>query len=769
MTATTPQPASRQAPISHPRPPAGPSLWPASSCLLLLSGGGIFLEIALTRLFSTLFFPPYVFAIISLAILGIGLGAALATGRATWRSLRRLPLYLALAGCAVLMLLLTVVWTISIDLHGALLGLVILPYFFTGLALATIFSSAPAASPQLYRADLVGAGLGALLAIPLLNWLGGLNSVLGAAAVFGLAAVAASPASAADSVKKGGGAFRFWSLALTVLTLIALATNLMPSLRWLTVDMAHLSSAKPLSESLAAGGQIVRTRWDSFARTDLVDPGRGKPYQMYIDGAAGSVMPPAGELNLLRTDIGFFPFATARPQQVLIIGPGGGLDVWFALSSQAQTITAVEINPASVEMVQDLAAYNGNLYGQPQVRVLVDEGRSILRREGQMYDLIYLSQVVTLAAERNGYALTENTIYTVEAFSEYLAHLEPGGQIALKLYDELTLTRALVTAVTALRQTRGLSDAEALAHLAAFLDPAASPPIPLLLVQDQPFKREDALAYAGVAAQVGFVPLFVPTVTSAPSLASILTGQATLAGVIAASPSDVSATTDDRPFFYQFEHGLPDSLQQLLGGLGAVVAAGLISLLWFQRRVATPLLRYAPLYFAALGLGFIAVEIALIQQVRLFVGHPTLAVTTVLAVLLIGGGLGSGLAAHLSRWVWPAAGVVLLVLLWLLIWPWLSQTFLMGTTAIRLLIVGSSLLPLALLMGIPFPLGLRTVGQLEQGDHHVALGWAINGVMTVAGSAGAVAVAMLAGFNSLLLVGAGAYLIAAIVGYALQR
>ena len=134
--------------------------------LFLLSGTGIFLEITLTRLFSTLFYPPYVFAIISVAILGIGLGAALGTSQSGWRNPSRLPLYLLLAGSATLAVLLVTVWTASINMYGTLLAMVLLPYLFVGLALVTIFGAGPAAGPALYRADLLGAGLGVMLAIP---------------------------------------------------------------------------------------------------------------------------------------------------------------------------------------------------------------------------------------------------------------------------------------------------------------------------------------------------------------------------------------------------------------------------------------------------------------------------------------------------------------------------------------------------------------------------------------------------------------------------
>ena len=729
--------------------------------LAILSGGSILLEISLTRLFSILFFPPYVFAIISVAVLGIGLGAALATPNPRWRHPTRLPVYLLLTGISTLALLLISVWTASFDLHGGLLLLVLLPYLFIGFSLVTIFSASPADSPRLYRADLLGAGLGAIAAIPLLNLFSSLNVLLLIAGIFGIAALLAI--------------WPTWSfkkivapLTLCGAVVLGLILNSFGASPWLAIDMATLSADKPITHTLSAGGRIIQTTWDSFARTDLVDPGGGRPYELYLDGAAGSVMPPAGDLNLLRTDIGFFPFATTQPERVLVVGPGGGLDVWFGLNSEAQVITVVEINPASVDIVNQFAAYHGDLYAQPGVQVVVDEGRSVLRRQAELYDLIYLSQVVTLAAERSGYALTENTIYTVEAFVDYLNHLQPGGQIAMKLYDELTLTRAMVTAVTALSQSRDLSAAEAMTHIAVFLDPDADPPIPLLIVQNQPFSPDDARTYAAVAARVGFVPLFVPGVAGSPPLERIVAGEDTLADIIAASPSDVSPTTDDRPFFYQFEQGLPDSLRSLLIGLGLVVLLGAMALVIFQRRVSQTLPRYAPVYFAALGVGFIVIEIALIQQTRLFLGHPTLAITTILGVLLIGGGLGSGLAGR-----WPPstrprrllgvlAALVILVLIWLFLWPRLSDVFLTSPTLGRSLVAVVTVLPLALLLGIPFPQGLWWVAQSPDGDRHVALAWAVNGVMTVVGSAVAVAVAMWAGFSSVLLVGAGAYGVAAV-------
>lgn len=715
---------------------------------------GLMLEIGLTRLFSVLFFPPAVFAILSLAILGIGLGAALVTSFEKSREPAQVPLYLGMAGICVV--LISAVSAIP-NLQLSLFGLVVMPYLFIGMALTTLFSHHPQRSTQLYLADLTGAGLGAVLAVPLLNWLGGLNGVLMTAVLLALAGL----------VLSNRPMIRF-PIIFVALTVLGLTTNLVFS--WLEINMGRLPAEKPIGESLPGNGVIIESRWDAFARTDLVDPGNGEPYRLYMDGAAGSVMPPDVGNDFLFQDIGFFSFATEQPERVFLIGPGGGLDVWFALQSGAGEIMGVEVNPASVALVQDYADYNGNIYGRSNVTIIVDDGRSVLQRNDSQYDLIFLSQLVTLAAERNGYALVENSAFTVEAFGEYLDHLTPSGQLSLKLYDEPTLTRALSTALAALRR-RGLttSDQEGLRHTIALLDGNSQPPIPLLIVRPTPFTREDSLSLGAVAQQVGFTPLFLPEVIAQPPLDRVATGEISFAAVVADSDNDLSPTTDNRPFFYQFERGIPQTLQPLLIGaiILIVLSAGLVII--YQRRVFTQLGTMAfPLYFAGLGLGFILIEIGIIQKTRLFLGHPTTATTVVLATLLIGGGVGSGLGGRIRKAkhgfiMAPLLMVIVFLALWLLLWPVLETQFLGMSPYIRVLIVIITIIPLGLVMGIPFPLGLQEVAGWDK--RQVALAWSVNGLMSVLGSIFAVALAIQFGFTYVLLIGGAAYGLAAVATY----
>ncbi|MDX1416702.1 MAG: hypothetical protein R3293_21050 [Candidatus Promineifilaceae bacterium] len=709
------------------------------------------LEIALTRLFSVLYFPPAVFGILSLAILGIGIGAALVTWHSRLQNVANMPLYLQFAAASTVCIVLAA--TVP-ALQPALFGLVVLPYLFIGMTLTTIFSARPQQSNQFYMADLLGAGLGALAAVPLLNWLGSINAILCTAVFLSLAGLILNR-----------GLLSKRNLFAFFVTLFLLVGNLIFS--WLAIDMNHLPVEKPVTSNLDHTGngdtvtqKFIATRWDAFARSDLIDPGDGSPYRLYIDGAAGSVMPPAADNEFLWNDIGFFPFATEQPQRVFIIGPGAGLDVWFALQSGAEEIVGVEVNPASVQLVREYADYNGNLYHNPNVSIEVDDGRSVLQRDEKRYDLIFLSQLVTLAAERNGYALAENSSFTVEAFINYLDHLTPNGQIGVKLYDEPTLTRALSTALEAFRQ-QGLTDQEGLQHMIALLDGSAQPPIPLLVISKKAFTRDDSLSLGAVAQQVGFTPLFLPEVLAQPPLDAVAEGRELFSAILAEADNDLSPPTDDRPFFYQFERGIPQALRQLLLGVLIVLLLGTVLVWLHQQREAIGRWSVAsPLYFAGLGLGFILLEIGVIQQTRLFLGHPTIAITAVLAILLISGGIGSGFA---GRWFGdkrtlskqPILAVIVILVLWLVMWPFLQNQFFAAQSLIRILVVMAGLIPLGLVMGMPFPLGLRAVA--GHGRRQVPLAWMVNGIMSVAGSVLAVTMAVLFGYSIVIIAGGLAY------------
>ncbi|MCY4070649.1 MAG: hypothetical protein OXG60_05085 [Chloroflexi bacterium] len=723
----------------------------------ILSASALLLEIALTRLFSVLFFPPYVFLVISIAIFGIGIGAAVPALRPVMAGTNRPALYACGGTLSTLLLLTFAVLGASLDLQIILFPLLALPYFFFGLAMSSLFSQSPRASRLLYMSDLLGAGVAALIAIPLLDRFGAINAALVAALGFAIAGL--------YLVRQRGS----WIVALCIaLSALLFVSNV--GVAFLEIDMSSLATRKAITGPLNSGGKLLQSRWDAFARTDLVEPGDGGPMRIYVDGGAASIMPSAAARQDLIRDVGFFPFATEQPERVFIIGPGAGLDVYFALQGNAEAVTAVEVNPASVALVDEWRGLNGDLYNQPGVELIIDDGRSALRRATEDYDLIYLSQVVTLAAERGGYALSENTIYTTEAFADYLARLKDGGQIALKLYDEITLTRAVSTALAALRGL-GLTDQQAMKHLVAIVDEKSDPPVPLLMIGAEPYKEDDSLVLGAIAREVGFTPLFLPHVLARPPLDAVDSGEASFDTLVAASADDISSPTDDRPYFFQFERGIPTTLVPLTIVV-ALVSLVLLSLYLRQwRRGGARATSSMPAFFAMLGLGFIALEIYAIQQTRLFLGHPTFAVTIVLATFLVGGGLGSGISQHFFRDYLEArphltnaaatVAIAILAIVWSLVWPAIGQELLAASLILRCLVVISLTLPLAVCMGIPFPQALDFVGRSDR--RQVAVAWSVNGLMTVVGSVVAVLLSITTGFASVLWLGCAAYAVATLV------
>lgn len=710
--------------------------------IALLSAGGILLEITLTRVLSTLYYPPSVYAVLSLAILGIGLGAGLATASKRLRIIEALPIYAVLAGFSTFALIFAILLT-SVTGNILVIGVVMLvPYISIGLAFATAFSQESEKSRSLYAFDLVGAGLATLLVIPLLDGISAFNGLAFCAGLFVLA----------------GALYRY--NRYTIAGILGGSLLLGAVFMYVTpnIDVSIVGSQKPIAEPLQVG-ELVETRWDSFARTDLVQPEDGS-LRIYVDGASASIIPPTSENDHLLQDIGLFAFVTAQPERVFSIGSGGGLDIWFAQQVGATDITAVEVNPQSVQLVRDYADYSGDLYNQAGVRVLVDEGRSVLQREDSDYDLIFLSQVVTLTSERAGYAMTENSVFTQEAFAEYLSHLTDDGYLSIKLYDEITMSRTLSLAISALQQRDDLTDIQALDHIIAMLDPSTSPPTPLLMIKNTPFLEDEVVGIGRVAQRIGFATLFLPGIQADPPLDAVISGANVFEDIIDISPADLSAPTDDRPFFYQFDRGLPKDLSTLLVIVaGIVVGVAILALIYFRR---TRIPRFVPsiAYFALLGAGFMMIEIGLIQQSRLFIGHPTIAVTVIFAVVLIGGGLGSALyqrlRPNLSSLEWqPSLVIVVLVLVWQIAWSAISPQFLGQSQMARIVVVVVSLFPVGLAMGIPFSAGLTVVGQTD--PRLVPIAWCTNGLFTVIGSVSALAIALLAGFNIMMLVGVALY------------
>jgi hypothetical protein len=285
------------------------------------------------------------------------------------------------------------------------------------------------------------------------------------------------------------------------------------------------------------------------------------------------------------------------------------------------------------------------------------------------------------------------------------------------------------------------------------------------MIRNTPYVREDAALFAAIASDAGYRPLLLPPVIFEPPLDGVAQGLVSFDDVVSDSGIDLSAPTDNHPYFFQFDRGIPDNLHPLLL---AIVISGVIGVVLLElalRGESSLEVRGMMVYFALLGIGFIAVEVVVIQQTRLILGHPTFAVTLVLTTLLSGAGIGSGLVRRMGsqRLMLPSIFVAVILIVWFVLWPAISNAIFAQSQWIRGLVVGLSLLPLGIVMGMPFPGGLLFIGQY--GEKPVALAWAVNGIMTVTGTVLAVTLSTVLGFNAVIVFATVVYTLAAVVSF----
>lgn len=735
-------------------------------------------EIGLTRLFSVVLAYYFVYLLLSVAILGLGLGALIAHWQGKrFRNRSSLARVLLGAGGSVLLLTCFFVVTASRDWWLLYLLFGCAPFVLVGIFFSRVFSDNVEQSGSLYWADLSGASLGVLVVLWVLTSSGAINALLLAAFIFALSGLVYWPASRL---------VRIGTALLGLLVFLNLSANL------IELDLSRADSSKTIVKALGPAGldgEVIFSDWDAFARTDIVAyPELPDERTIFVDGGSGSTVfrmeDGLEDLAFLRNDLGYLPFRLTDPRSVFIIGPGGGKDIALSLLAGSRTITAVEINPGVVRALDFLSEYNGNLHRHPAVDLHVAEGRSYLEADQRTYDLIYLSLVANEAADIAGLALSENYIYTQEAFLDYLAHLAPEGAVALRLHGEPHLQRAFITALSALAST-GLSTSEAIQQIVMVSAPHPRSPAeidPLLLVFASPLSPLQANSVREATEGVGATPLFIPYAHEVLPYAAFSQGKIPIQEFLGRLSKDSYArpTTDDRPFFYLLEGALPHELIELSILLVVAIVGWLIYTYFRSGRLRPKQTSSKEVwlywgYFAVIGAGFMLIEVSLLQRFSLFLGHPVRSLAVVLAGLLLATGVGSLITQRQNglsvvRLVgWSALGVVALSILYLVLLPILIPTLHGSALAWRVIMTIGLIFPLGLLMGIPFPSGLRLLATRFSADG-VALAWATNGLFSVGGTVLAMVIAIRYGFSFVWTAGLIGYLIlAALVWGGLRR
>ena len=759
---------------------SGPMLTRLSVFLITLSG--LVLEVGLTRIYSASIWYHFTFVAISVALLGWGLGGFTVhlLKRATRLSLDTAALVTLLyAGAIPVCLWLLVRFPFELGRLPLYFLAPLLPFFLAGMALSIVFDIHRASAGSLYFADLVGAALGAILVTLLLHVLGGEAALLAAAVAPAIAAVGLTfaqeptrdptqstasrelPAREPMRARLLARGIRLVAVAGVVLAAFAVyATVKFGTFRVVpgtTKAMRNQMDANP-------GSRIKQTGWNAYSRIDAVE-GVAPTHvaRLYIDSDAWTgIYKWDGRLESardLRDSYRALPFRLTPNAETLVIGPGGGADVVAALSSGSRKVTAVELNPLMLKFVRSYGARAGNLYDRPDVETIQSEGRSFISRSNRKFDIIFLGFVDSWASVASGgLSLSENHLYTTEAFRAYYDHLTDNGILVI-LRWETDIPRLVSNSVATLGQEAAAK------RIVALIEKQSAPNEPkqmLFMLRKRPFTSAETAEITEKWTQAEGV--IIPGGAAPPLIGDVLAGRKTLVEYESESPQFVGPVSDDSPFYFAIERPfrMPASIAEplfkwLLGPSVILLAAFVI----FGRPRRASLGPYAGsvIYFAALGFGFIAVELALLQNLTLLVGHPIFSLSVLLFTLLAMGGIGSALSPRVSMRVAciavAAIGAVEAIVLPRLV-PLLLPLPLWGRIAIAVLLIA----PLGLGMGMPFPRGLRETGHgsLPAPPFY----WGLNGIMSVLGSVTTVFVALMAGFQAAMLMGSACYVLAAL-------
>jgi hypothetical protein len=795
--------------------------------IALVSFSTLLLELALTRLFSVVLFYHFAFFAISIALLGLGVGGVFAFIRrqqlARW-STRRLAARICITSSIAILVALEVVlhMPVSLQLTGQnFIRITVIylfaaaPFFFTGLLFSIVFAREPERISHFYGADLMGGAAACLAVVPLLNLIGGPNAVIFAALVIAAAAFLWARSLMAHRA----------ALAFGIFFIVLIGTN--TALHGRLVDIVY---AKGMRRDQP---WVLFSKWNAISRVEVDQQGDAKTIVIDAD-ASTSIMnadPAHWEEHDWKKNLMSAAPAVVnvlRPHgDYAIIGPGGGVDVLRALANGSKSVTAIEINPiiANDIMRGRYADYAYHLYQRPEVHLHVQDGRSFIRNSKDKYDVIQMTLVDTWASTAAGaFALSENNLYTVEAFKEYFDHLKPDGMIAITRWEFKEPREALRVVSQGIEALTEMSAENLPRHFIIVSDGKLNRdgrPV-LVLISKSGFSNGDLETFRGWMGTHGIEhspagnleglyapPQYPPDGryvsfrwdTCLPEIPSPLVFANACAFRLPemehqssfdnAYPFNISPVHDDAPFFFftfktrrLFDEILHPTGQGIdwkvnlgVAVLFMLLAISFIAVLGF---LILPLALHAParsarilplIYFVAIGLGYILVEITFIQRFVLFLGHPTYALTVVIFLMLLSSGAGS-LAAR--KWIQalslirvPLAAIVLVLVAYWAVLPWVLNALIGMAFPLKLLLSAATLVPLGFAMGMPFPTALRAL----EGSNDAAIewAWAMNAGASVLGSVLAMVIAIHFGLNITLVTGAACYFAAGLLTVAFSE
>lgn len=758
--------------------------------VFLVSATVMCFEIVATRVSSVIFACDYAFIILSLAILGIGVGGIVTHYQSRNQNDSRVPgttaTILDLLGISLLLFLFAVT-ELQITIPVVYFVLLLLPFVFAGIFSSRMFKRFAERSFSLYAADLSGAALGAIAPMALLEQLGASNCILF------VAAIAFGSALLLNRRGKGNTGWIRSSVLLAFSAVFLVLNVILPVLGNIPIGEFAEKDYYSVYPDAARTSHILDSRWSIYGRADLVQyDHQDHVRQLFIDGAAGSPLfrfngearnPGSMLYNLLLSQTTAIPFLFLGDDQknsMLVIGPGGGKEVLLGLFSGVKQITGVEVNPDFVQIVKRQRQFDGGIYDNfPNVEIAVQEGRTFVRQTTRTYDLIVMALPSTQQIQNvDNLAMSENYLLTVEALKDYLNILTPSGELVFTVHNRLELQRLLMTTTAAFNEL-GMSSVQALERILLVEQDYA----PTIVIRKNDFTADEI---QHIRKMVKLIPAIFPNVTYAPwdaetsgptgqnrSLEALRTGRASANELVRQSAFDVTPCRDDSPFFYKLRKGIEPGHAWLLGCVSvAGLAATLIPL--FRVRRARPGMRGLTLplmLFMSIGIGFMIIEVAMFQKMVLYLGAPTISLSILLSSLLIGMGLGSISGGRIfpgdihRRLLVACSGIVLGGVVLFLTYPILLNPLMKYGVSLRAVVSFLMLFPFGFLLGIPFPTGIQLLKR-DNMERYVPWMYGINGIMAVLGSVVATVISMMSGFTPAFLTGLAFYaFVAALAAY----
>lgn len=742
--------------------------------LFVLTFCGLALEVSLTRLYSVIFLQGYVYLVISLSVAGLGFGALWVY----YLNEKSLQLIFQLLSFFPLLTFILIVGVnhFAIPFVFSLLPTALL-FVYIGLSTTYLFQKTSLSISLLYFIDLCGAASGAISSFYLLNAFGAVKAIVLFLVLMSL--------SIGLIVHLFFRKQKYW--VAIYLFMLVISTSL------LCIDLNHVVSPRhnrlkdmsTVLEDKQRKSRIAETRWTAFGRSDLVETGNPLFKMLYIDGAAGTKMvrtekgnvDPAFKRALTYDYIGgipLLPIPDAERESAVVIGSGGGIDVVALLTAKYKKITAVEINPDFIEIVKKHSDYNGGIYNNhPKVLLVNQEGRTFIRSAGRRFDLIHMSLPIIKSARNIGsYALTENHLFTYEAFNEYWEALNPNGYLIVVAHYTGEAYRLVANIIKALK-SKGISSQAAMKHVVLIGRDSA----PALVLRKKAFTAEDAEIYYGMIRTLGqegssnYIPYVdqhiiqyndweTGQVKSKPMINELLyelsRGAIDLERYVALHPENVSWISDDSPFFYQMKKKLPKEIMVVF----LITLLILLLFTFFFRTRSAPKKKLSSnyfIFFGIIGSGFMLIEIAVIQKFVLFWGHQTLALSYLLSLILLSTGIGSYVSGIVRMSETKLKSSLLLIIVFIGIFFFLSDhvldTYALASNAVKTTLSAVLIFPLFFMMGFPFPTLLANIKQKPMGIQLFPWMIGINSISTMMGGCIAIMIAMLWGYSHVFLTG----------------